>query len=42
MLLEAIAALRGDTGGNVPPADVDVATTSGVPNVSPEDRGAAK
>src|SRR5450631_550398 len=36
MLLEAIAALRGDTGGNPPSADV--ATTSSVPNVSPEDR----
>ena len=36
MLLEAIAALRGDTGGNAPSADV--ATPSGVPSVSPEDR----
>src|SRR5450755_3812521 len=36
MLLEAIAALRGDTGSNSPSADV--ATTSSVPNVSPEDR----
>ena len=36
MLLEAIAALRGDTGGN--PSSADVATTSGAPNVSPEDR----
>src|SRR5664279_5381371 len=36
MLLEAIAALRGDTGGNAPSADV--AITSSVPNVSPEDR----
>jgi class 3 adenylate cyclase len=36
MLLEAIAALRGDTGGNPPLADV--AATSSVPNVSPEDR----
>jgi class 3 adenylate cyclase len=36
MLLEAIAALRGDTGSNVPSAGV--ATTSGVPSVTPEDR----
>src|ERR1039458_6026927 len=36
MLLEAIAALRGDTGSNGPSADV--ATTSSVPNVSPGDR----
>lgn len=36
MVLEAIAALRGDTGGNAPSADV--AVTSSVPNVSPEDR----
>ena len=36
MLLEAIAALRGDTGGNAPSADV--ATASSVPNVAPEDR----
>ena len=36
MLLEAIAALRGDTDGKAPSADV--ATTSGVPNVAPEDR----
>jgi hypothetical protein len=36
MLLSAIAALRGDPSGNVP--SVDVATTSSVPNVSPEDR----
>src|ERR1700676_1877220 len=36
MLLEAIAALRGDTGGNAPSADV--ATTSSDLNVSPEDR----
>ena len=36
ILLEAIAALRGDTGGNPPSADV--ATTSSVPNVVPEDR----
>src|SRR5450755_809943 len=35
MLLEAIAALRGDTGGNAPSADV--ATTPSVPSVSPED-----
>jgi class 3 adenylate cyclase len=35
-LLEAIAALRGDTGGNPPSADL--ATTSSVPNVSPENR----
>jgi SAM domain (Sterile alpha motif)/Adenylate and Guanylate cyclase catalytic domain len=36
ILLEAIAALRGDTGGNPPSADV--ATTPSVPNVSSEDR----
>jgi class 3 adenylate cyclase len=36
MLLEAIAALHGDLGSNAPSADV--ATTSSVPNVSPEDR----
>jgi hypothetical protein len=36
MLLEAIAALRGDTGSNAPSADV--AITSSVPNVPPEDR----
>ena len=36
MLLEAIAALRADTGGNAPSADV--ATVSSAPNVSPEDR----
>jgi class 3 adenylate cyclase/predicted ATPase len=36
MLLEAIAALRGDTGGNPPSADV--ATTSSAQSVSPEDR----
>jgi class 3 adenylate cyclase/predicted ATPase len=36
MLLEAIAALRGDTGGNAPSADV--AITSSVPNVASEDR----
>jgi class 3 adenylate cyclase/tetratricopeptide (TPR) repeat protein len=36
MLLEAIATLRGDTGSNAPSADV--ATTSSVPNVAPEDR----
>src|SRR6202047_1077543 len=36
MLLEAIAALRGDTGGNPPSADV--ATAPSVPNVAPEDR----
>ncbi len=36
MLLEAIAALRGDTVSNAPSADV--ATTTIVPNVSPEDR----
>jgi class 3 adenylate cyclase len=35
MLIEAIAALRGDMGGNAPSAEV--AATS-VPNVSPEDR----
>jgi class 3 adenylate cyclase/predicted ATPase len=36
MLLEAIAALRGDLGSGAPSADM--ATTSSVPNVSPEDR----
>jgi len=36
MLLEAIAALRGDTGGNPPSADV--ATAPSVPNDAPEDR----
>ena len=36
MLLAAIAALRGDTGSNAPSADV--AITSSVPNVAPEDR----
>jgi class 3 adenylate cyclase/predicted ATPase len=36
MLLEAIAALRGDTGGNA--LSAEVATTSTVPNASPEDR----
>ena len=36
MLLEAIAALHADTGGNAPCADV--ATTSSAPSVSPEDR----
>src|SRR5450755_3968343 len=36
MLLEAIAALRGDTGRNAPSADM--ATASSVPNVAPEDR----
>ncbi len=36
MLLEAIAALRGDTGGNPPGADVSTAPS--VPNVAPEDR----
>ena len=36
MLLEAIAALRGDTGSKVPSADA--ATASTVPSVSPEDR----
>src|SRR5664279_2921587 len=36
MLLEAIAALRGDTGSPAPSADV--AITSSVPNVAPEDR----
>jgi class 3 adenylate cyclase/predicted ATPase len=36
MLMEAIAALRGDTGGNPPSADM--ATTSGAQSVSPEDR----
>ena len=35
-LLEAIAALRGDRGSNAPSADM--AITSSVPNVSPEDR----
>src|SRR5450755_2116121 len=36
MLLEAIAALRGDTGSNAPSADM--ATASSAPNVAPEDR----
>jgi class 3 adenylate cyclase len=36
MLLEAIAALREDTGSNV--SSADVAATSSVPNVSPQDR----
>jgi hypothetical protein len=36
MLLEAIAAMRGDTSGKVPSADV--ATASSVPNAAPEDR----
>jgi class 3 adenylate cyclase/predicted ATPase len=36
IFLEAIAALRGDTGNNAPSADV--ATTCSVPNVSPDDR----
>jgi class 3 adenylate cyclase/predicted ATPase len=36
MLLEAIAVLRGDTSGNAPSADV--ANTSSVLRVSPEDR----
>jgi len=36
MLLEAIAALRGDTDSSAPSADV--ATASSVPNVAPEDR----
>ena len=36
MLLEAIAALRGDTGSEAPSADA--ATASAVPSVSPEDR----
>jgi class 3 adenylate cyclase len=36
MLLEAIAALRGDAGSKAPSADV--ATTPSVPNVAPEDR----
>jgi class 3 adenylate cyclase/predicted ATPase len=35
-LLEAIAALRGDTGSNA--SSADVATTSSVPDVAPEDR----
>jgi hypothetical protein len=35
MLLEAIAALRGDTGGKAPSAD---AAAPSVPNVTPEDR----
>ena len=35
-LLDAIAALRGDAGSNAPSADV--ATTSSVPSVAPEDR----
>jgi hypothetical protein len=36
LLLEAIAALRADKGGNAPCADA--ATTSSAPSVSPEDR----
>ena len=36
MLLDAIAALRNETGANPPPTDV--ATTSSAPSVSPEDR----
>jgi class 3 adenylate cyclase/tetratricopeptide (TPR) repeat protein len=36
MLLEAIAALRVDTGGGPPGADVP--PTSSIPNISPEDR----
>ena len=36
MLLEAIAALRGHTGGN--PSSADAATVSGAANGSPEDR----
>src|SRR6202008_1190851 len=36
MLLEAIAALRADTGDNAPSANSPV--VSGAPNVSPEDR----
>ena len=36
MLLEAITALRGDTGGITPSAEVPA--TSSTPNVSPEDR----
>jgi class 3 adenylate cyclase/tetratricopeptide (TPR) repeat protein len=36
ILLEAIAVLRGDTGGNAPSADV--AATSSISNVAPEDR----
>jgi hypothetical protein len=36
MLLEAIAVLRGETGGNPPGADVSTAPS--VPNVAPEDR----
>src|ERR1035438_2387230 len=36
MILEAIAALRADTSGKVPSADV--ATTSEAQSVSPEDR----
>jgi len=36
MLLEAIAALRADTGGNA--LSADLARTSSAPNVSPEDR----
>ena len=36
MLLEAIAALHADEGGNAPCADA--ATTSGAPSISPEDR----
>jgi class 3 adenylate cyclase len=35
-LLEAIAALRGDTSAKAPP--VEAATASGVPSASPEDR----
>ena len=35
MLLEAIAALRADKGGNAPSADA--ATTSSAPSISPED-----
>ncbi|MGZ6662583.1 MAG: AAA family ATPase [Solirubrobacteraceae bacterium] len=35
-LLEAIAALRANTGSNAP--SVDVATTSSAPSISPEDR----
>src|SRR4029077_18827080 len=36
MLLEAIAALRADTGGNA--LSADLARTSSAPNISPEDR----
>ena len=36
MLLEAIAALHADQGGNAPSADA--ATTSSAPSISPEDR----